>query len=280
MMVSSSVVLSVHDLSVHAYGVPLLSHINLHVNSGDVLAILGPNGAGKTSLINAIANPEWMTELRSNSHRVAISGSVEFTGSPLLQKQSGERARQVALLPQLSALNFPFTVSEVVELGRLPHSTGIDIDRYIIEEALVLLDILHLKHRLYTQLSGGEKQRVQLARVMTQLWRKDDALQRLLILDEPTSSLDLGHQQQLMRVIRQFADQGVAIIMVAHDVNLVSQHADQLLALCCGEVVAQGKPENIITQSLMQQLYQVNTTILAHPHTQKPVVVFEGSAVD
>jgi iron complex transport system ATP-binding protein len=264
-------VLSIHNFSIRAWGVTLLNQLDLQLESGELLAIIGPNGAGKTSLINAIVN--------AGHRNQTTSGELMVCGRSYKAWLPSERAKQLALLPQLSTLNFPFTVEEVTQLGRIPHQTGKQVDNEIIEEALAALDILHLKQRLYTQLSGGEKQRVQLALVMTQIWRAEDAgshgssNNRLLLLDEPTSSLDLGHQQQLMKVIRRFVDQGVAIVMVAHDVNLVANHADKLLALCCGEVFAQGPPESVITSELMKKLYQVDVSVIPHPISQKPMVV-------
>jgi iron complex transport system ATP-binding protein len=260
-------VLSIDNVSVLAWGARLLNEVSLCVNSGELLAIIGPNGAGKTTLMNTLVN--------EGHKQQVVSGNITVCSHKYNEWSALERARHVALLPQLSSLNFPYTVYEVIQLGRFPHSTGKSIDQLIIRDALKALDISHLKDRLYTQLSGGEKQRVQLARVMVQVWRADDAESRLLLLDEPTSSLDLGHQQQLMHVIRAFADQGVGIIMVAHDINLVSQYADQLLALCCGEVVAQGAPQDVITPHLMNKLYQVDVDVVPHPVNAKPVVLFQ-----
>jgi iron complex transport system ATP-binding protein len=273
-------VLRVRDVSVNAWGAQLLSHISVEVAAGEILAIIGPNGAGKTSLINTIVDvhPFSQTHRQLSGEIIACGYSAQSRTENHTENQtenhSKHRARHIALLPQLSALSFPFTVEEVVRLSRTPHNTGVLIDRVIIQDALNALDILHLKQRLYTQLSGGEKQRVQLARVMAQIWRSEDAPQRLLLLDEPTSSLDLGHQQQLMAAIRTFANEGVATVMVVHDVNLATRHADKVLALLCGEAIAQGKPEEIITPALIKQLYQVEVDIVRHPKTGKPIISY------
>ena len=258
-------VLDLDNLSVTVWGFDLLKNISLKLNTGEVMAIIGPNGAGKTSLINTLVN---------NGHSQQVnSGEVMLCGRAYNQWEAKQRAKHVALLPQLNSLAFPFVVEEVIGLGRIPHDTGCEVDTLIVDESLRALDILHLKNRLYTQLSGGEKQRIQLARVMVQVWRAEDAGERLLLLDEPTSSLDLGHQQQLMEVIRKFADQGVAILMVVHDINLVSTYADKVLALCCGEVFAQGEPKTVINSELMKQLYTVDVDIIKHPKTHQPLVM-------
>jgi len=134
---------------------------------------------------------------------------------------------------------------------------------------------LHLKERPYTRLSGGEKQRVQLARVFAQIWDEGDAPNgtRLLVLDEPTAALDLGHQKQLMRAIRTFADQGVAVLMILHNLNLAAQYADKLLALLDSQVVAYGDPDSVITEDNISRLFETDVEIMAHPRTDKPVVI-------
>jgi iron complex transport system ATP-binding protein len=260
--------LRVSSLSVATEGVSLVNNVTFELSQGEILAVIGSNGAGKTTLIETLVG-----ENKTEHSDYKISGDITFCDQTMNKWKSTQKARHIAYLPQLSALSFPFTVEEVIHLGRIPHSTGVRVDREIIQEALGLLDITHLKTRFYTQLSGGEKQRVQLARVMSQIWREQDASERILILDEPTSSLDLGHQQQLMSVISAFAKQGVAVIIVAHDVNLVTQYADQILGLYRGEVVARGTPERVITPATMKALYQVDINVLAHPRTQKPIIV-------
>lgn len=260
-------VLVFDTVSINAWGVHLIHKVSFSVNKGEILAIIGPNGAGKTSLMNTVVN--------AGHKNQSLSGNITVCGQAHSAWLPEARARHVALLPQSSLLNFPYTVNEVIQLGRMPHATGQLIDNVIINNALHSLDIAHLKERLYTQLSGGEKQRVQLARVMVQIWRAEDADERLLLLDEPSASLDLGHQQQLMTIIREFANQGVAVVMVAHDINWVSQHADQLLALCCGEAIAQGRPDEVVNSQLMKTLYQVDVDVLPNPVNNKPLVIFK-----
>jgi len=274
-------ILTVDNVSVKAWGAQLLNNISFHVEKGEIISIIGPNGAGKTTLMNALldagmntSNPNGQYQLTGDialcGHRVS-NNTVSGKSSTWKAK---DRARHVALLPQLSLLNFPYTVHEVVELSRIPHSTGMKVDQEIIHAALDALDITHLKQRFYTQLSGGEKQRVQLARVMAQIWRSEDAAQRLLLLDEPTSSLDLGHQQQLMNGVRMFANEGVAVVIVVHDVNLVAHYSDRVLALSCGEMVAEGVPKETITPELMQALYGVDVDVIAHPVNGQPVITY------
>lgn len=263
-MNSTAPVLSVNDASVEAWGARLLDRVSLSIAAGEITAVIGPNGAGKTTLLRAI------------NHDIALSsGSIAIEGRQASEWALQQRAKSVAVLPQASLLNFPFTVEEVVALARTPHSTGVTIDRRIVGDALRLMDIAHLSNRQYPRLSGGEKQRVQLARVMAQIWRAEDAVSqgRLLLLDEPTTALDLGHQQQLMEAVRRFANEGVAVLMVSHDFSLCSHYADRLLALCCGERIAYGSAADVITPQVIKQLFNIEPEIILHPSTQKPVVL-------
>ena len=238
----------------------LVDCVNLEIRAGEVLGIIGPNGAGKSSLLKAIAG-----DLRYEGDMI----SAELRADPV------SRARQVAMLPQLSLLNFPYRVYEVVELGRIPHRSGKERDHQIVNQALALMDIHFLKQRLYTELSGGEKQRVQLARVLAQIWDAGDAPNRahLLLLDEPTTALDLGHQQILMNAINNFAAQGVAVVMVVHDINIAARYADRLLALLCSTPVAAGSVDEVVTADIMQRLFSTPVQVLRHPDGTHPIVI-------
>lgn len=258
-------ILTAENLCVYIDNICLLNNISVKVEQGELLSIIGPNGAGKTTLINAL-----MGDIQK-AYRV--EGSVLFCGHDIKQLPLAKRATQIACLPQINVLNFPFNVKEVVGLARTPHSSGKKIDAIIINEALKALDIFHLKNRLYTQLSGGEKQRVQLARVMAQIWREEDNDKRLLFLDEPTASLDLGHQQQLMKIIRDFANQGVAIVMIVHDINVAINYSDKLVALSESELAASGSPEKIVTKQLLKALYNLDVEITTHPISSKPMII-------
>jgi len=253
-------VLELRELSVSLDGVERLQQVSFALASGEVAAVIGPNGAGKTTLLRVAAG-----ELEATSGRVVLAGRPRWS----LQ----ERARQLAVLPQASSLNFPFTVAEVVALGRSPHSTGQKVDDAIVTAALEAADMAHLRHRLYTHLSGGERQRTQLARVMAQIWRAEDADSRLLLLDEPTASLDLGHQQQLMQKVRDFAAQGVAVLMVLHDLNLALGFATRLLALYQGKLVADGPATEVLSADLLQRLFGAHAELIHHPHTGRPLVL-------
>ena len=251
--------LSIKHLSVAVKNHTLLDNINVELAAGQVMSIIGPNGAGKSTLLAAIAGD------------IAYSGDISLKG---ISNKNPERARQMAVLPQLSVLSFPFTVSEVVGLARIPHATGKQKDAAIVQAALELVDIGFLAHRLYTELSGGEKQRVQLARVFAQIWQHQcaDNAPRLLLLDEPTTALDLGHQQLLMQAIRQQTANGLTVIMVLHDLNLAARYSDKLLAVLCSQQVAFGCPDSVISADNIKRLFDINATILPHPEDGVPIV--------
>ncbi|MDG0968855.1 MAG: ATP-binding cassette domain-containing protein, partial [Porticoccaceae bacterium] len=171
------------NISLYLSGFNILRNINLSISAGKVTAIVGPNGAGKSTLIKVLSGDILPTR-----------GDVLLNDKKLDQWPSEQRAKIMSVLPQHSSLDFPFTASEVVSLGRIPHQTGIQKDSEIVREALHLVDASYLKSRFFTQMSGGEKQRVQLARVLAQIWEKEVYGEQFLVLDEPTASLDLSHQ--------------------------------------------------------------------------------------
>lgn len=255
--------LKLQNITVNIGKSTLIESVSVSVNRGEVLSIIGPNGSGKTTLMRAIS-----CEIDT------VSGSISIDDQPLWKLNPRRRACQLAALQQFSSLSFPFTVEEVVELSRIPHSSGKHCDRQIVQNALQAMDILYLQKHLYTRLSGGEKQRVQLARVMAQIWREEDAFgTRLLLLDEPTSALDLGHQRQLMQVIRHFANRGVAIVMAVHDLNLASCCADYVLALSGGRTIAYGRPKDVIKAEVVKQLYGIDVEVVNHSNNGWPVVL-------
>lgn len=254
--------LQVESLSIALGKCPLLRDITVSVADGEMLALIGPNGAGKSSLMHAMIG----------DHR-PVSGRIGFDGRPLDTLPDRERACRIALLPQFSALGFPFTVRDVVMLGRGPHSAGRRADVDIVDAVLAATDIEHLQQRLYTHLSGGEKQRVQLARVMAQIWREADAGSRLLLLDEPVAALDLGHQQLIMTQVAALARSGVAVVLVLHDISLAARHVDRMLALRDGRTVAQGTPAEVVTEDTVRRLFDTRARVIAHPDTGTPVVL-------
>ena len=249
--------LAVRDL----YVPDRLHGVDLAVAAGQRLGVIGANGAGKSTLLGAITGD------------VAARGDVRFADRRLADLGRIERARRVACLAQQQSLAFPFTAREVVALARSPHATGRAVDTAIVAEAAAAMDITHLLARAYTRLSGGERQRVQLARVLAQIWRAEDAGASLLLLDEPVAALDIGHQSQVMATLARLAADGVAVVFVMHDVSLAAAHADRLIALRAGQVVASGTPAEVVTEAVMADVFAARTRVVAHPDTGHPVVL-------
>lgn len=268
----STKVLSVSQLEVSITGVKRLVDINFSVAAGEVLSIVGANGAGKTTLLNAITGDAWL-----DAGGIMFAGQHEPLRSPQINGHTAKNlAKQIAVLPQFSLLNFPFTVEEVIALGRSPHSSGVRVDNEIVLAVGKLMDIEALFGRSYTHLSGGEKQRVQIARVMAQIWPYDEprsSMPRLLLLDEPMTALDLGHQQQVLKAVREFARRGVAVIMVMHDINLAARYADTMLALSSAKILAYGQPEDVVQPQFMNPLFNIESEVIKHKESGCPVLL-------
>lgn len=253
------------DLRVEIGGACLLEDVSLEVRAGEVLAVVGANGAGKSTLLKTICGA-----LKRRRGCVTVNGRA-------LEDWSHEAlARVRAVLPQDSTLNFPFTVLEVALMGRTPHTRGRETarDYEIARRALEATDAVHLAARLYTSLSGGERQRVQLARVLAQVWDAPPSGERFLLLDEPTSSLDLAHQRSTLSIARRFAREGAGTLVVLHDLNLTAQYADRVIVLKNGRVLATGTPSEVLTADTIAAAYGVPVMVLPHPQSPAcPLVV-------
>lgn len=253
--------LSLSNVGLTAWSRQLLEDISIDVGAGEILAILGPNGAGKSSLLKVMSGEMPLS-----------SGRCEFLGTAIHEWPLATLAKQLAILPQHSLLSFPFTVEEVVMLGRSPHNTGRQLDKEITEQALLSIDCLEFRDRIYTQLSGGEKQRVQLARVLCQTWPDGESAQCLL-LDEPTAALDLSHRAKVMHALRQLCAKGSTIVCVLHDFNLAAQYAQQLVLLDGGRTKAIGTPSEVLTTDNIKDVFGVDVHVQRHPDTGLPVII-------
>lgn len=231
-----------HELSLQFGSRPILQDISLELHPGRVTALIGPNGAGKSSLLRLLTG-EWTPS----------SGTVALDGRSLQTYPARILARRRACLPQESSLDFAFTVEEVVLLGRSPHSASGQEpqDHEIAATALQMVDLEAFRDRLYTQLSGGEKKRVQLARVLAQILTANAREPAYLFLDEPMNSLDLAHQMQCLRLIRERATQHTGVCMVLHDLNQAIQVADEILLLAGGRLVEKGPPARLVQSAAL-----------------------------
>lgn len=245
----------------------LLDDVSVTVVPGEILAIVGPNGAGKSTLRRILTGDMEPTQ-----------GEVRMGDRRLAEWSARERARVRAVLPQDSTLNFPFVVSEVVLMGRTPHLNGSESkrDHQIAAEALRAVEAEHLRARLYPTLSGGERQRIQLARVLAQIWDPPPEGSRYLLLDEPTANLDLAHQHVTLKVVRRFAGEGVGAMVILHDLNLAAQYADHIVMLKEARVTASGPPAEVLTQTMIEQTFELPVTIIPHPRSDQVVVIPTG----
>ncbi|MGF7162083.1 iron complex transport system ATP-binding protein [Rhodoligotrophos appendicifer] len=242
----------------------ILSSVSVQVMPGELTIVLGPNGAGKSTLLAALVGD-----------LLPVSGSITFDGRPLHDFRKGELALRRAVLPQKSHLAFPFTVREVVELGLVAIGTGRGRSHAeVVREALARVGLSDYAARYYQQLSGGEQQRVHIARICCQLAaaRSLDATP-YLFLDEPVSNLDLRHQLETLDIARDFADQGGGAFAILHDVNLASLYADRLVIIDKGRVAASGAPAETLTTEIISRVFNVPVEVNRMPRGERPFLL-------
>lgn len=247
-------------LHVRLSGKEILHGLDFEARSGELTAIIGPNGSGKTTLMRALSND------------IAWTGEILINGAELKRLPAAELAARRAVLPQMSVLSFPFTVHEVVELGLRAGVAGAEVarGRNLVGEALEKVDLNGFGGRIYQELSGGEQQRVQLARVLCQIWAQaDDGEPKWLLLDEPVSSLDIRHQLAIMDAAREHAGKG-GVIAVMHDLNLTAMYADRVYVLDGGRVVASGSPRQVLTAQTLSEVFGCALKVDAVPGDDVP----------
>lgn len=253
--------LALSDITVRIEEAVLLDGVSLDVHPGEVVAVVGPNGAGKTTLLN-VAVGEWTPS----------AGTVSFEGQPLHTYDREHLAQRRAVLPQKSNLTFNFTAFEVARLGRTPHHAGATEDDKAAWRGLSRAGVDHLATRKYPTLSGGEQQRVHLARTLTQLDVPEHPTQYLL-LDEPTAALDIAHQHSVLRMAKSMAEEGAGVLVILHDLNLAAQYADRLAVLRKGRLLAEGPPADILDADLVHAAFDVAVMVVPHPCLSCPLVV-------
>jgi len=259
--------LSTDHASFEVKGATLLQNASLHCQPGQLTVLLGPNGAGKTTLLRLLAG------LYASSR-----GQVLLDGHPLHTLQPAALARVRAVLSQEIHLPFALSVEEVVLMGRYPHfgRSATAHDHRIAQQALADLGMAAFAQRDYATLSGGEAQKVQMARVLAQIWEAPAAGSRVLLLDEPVSSLDVPYQHQLLQRARQLAREQAIVVTILHDINLALAYADQLVLLKNGRICYALERPDALTEAMLQDVFEVDLRIISNPLTQKPLVVYAG----
>lgn len=262
--------LSARNVSYRIGQKAILRDVSCSLASGQLTALVGPNGAGKSTLFRMFSD-----ELTPDS------GYIALENRKLSDWPSRELAQRRAALPQENRLTFPFKVIEVVTLGRLPHSPGGESreDLEIARQTLQHVGMDGYEGRLFTTLSGGEKQRVQLARVLAQIWRPNGSgPSRILLLDEPTSNLDPAHQRETLQIARRLARRGAAVLAILHDLNLALAFADRLWAIQDGRLIADGPAVETLTPALAKQLFHIDCQTVQLPSQPRPQLVQLASA--
>lgn len=231
---------------------PVLPGLDFTARPGRLTAIVGPNGSGKTTLLRALTG------------ELPHGGTVRLNGRDIARMKPWQLAAIRGVLPQATTLAFPFTVIEVVRLGLAAGTAGADPSLPL--RALARVDLAGFAGRFYNDLSGGEQQRVQLARVLTQVWEPVAAGEpRWLLLDEPVSSLDIGHQLTVMELARDYARAGGGVIAVMHDLNLTAMYADRIVLMHRGRIAAQGSPAEVLTDATLSAAYGCRLRVSTPP---------------
>lgn len=238
----------------------IIKGVDFIAKAGQVTAIVGPNGSGKTTLLRAMIG------------EIPSEGNVLLNGRSIVDIPPPELAAMRGVLPQSTPLAFPFSVAEIVHLGLTSGTSGGKAQ--IIAEALASVGLTSYAPRLYQELSGGEQQRVQLARVLAQVWDPVyKGAPRWLFLDEPVASLDIGHQLQIMDIAQHYAARGGGVIAVMHDLNLTAAYADQITLMSNGSVLANGPPGSVLQDSILTSAYGCKIQVNTPPRTDMPFIL-------
>ncbi len=246
----------------------ILKNVDVQFLPNEFNVILGPNGSGKSTFLKICS-----AEINN------YSGYVFYNDKNIATQKKETLAIYRAVMSQQPELSFPLTVDEVLMMGRYPHFNFIptknDVD--ICSEVMERMSLTSFANRNYLTLSGGEKQRVQFARVLTQVWEVPATGNRFLFLDEPLNNLDIKYQQEFLQIAKTFTTKNTVLIAILHDINVAIQFADKLFFLKEGELVARGEPTEIINAGLIKNIFGVNTRVIENTSTGKPLIIYEES---
>jgi len=252
-----------NNISLRIRGKNILNNVNLTLQPREFTAVVGPNGAGKSTLLKALAHEH-------SNYR----GDVSINGKLITDYSAKELSKVRAVLPQQSNVQFAFTTFQIVLMGRHAHNSANKINQSIAEEVMHLTSTFPLRDRNYLTLSGGEKQRVQLARILAQVW-EEAVHPRYILLDEPTSSLDIAQQQNIFSLAKAVCHRNVGVLAIVHDLNMAVQFADQLYFLKDGQIVANGEAEKVFTKSNIEETFCCRVNIYHDPCNNCPFIIPE-----
>ena len=238
----------------------IVHDVSFEIARGDFLGIIGPNGSGKSTLLRLLTQVLPLER-----------GDVELNGEKISRMSVRQLAKKVAFVPQDTFIHFPFSVEEIVLMGRIPHLKRLQFetqkDFLIVENAMTLTDVLPLRRKEIDELSAGERQRVIIAKALTQE-------PVLLFLDEPTSHLDIGHQVQVLDLLKRLnREKKLTVVIVLHDLNLASEYCDRILLLNEGKVFKEGSPEEVLTYANIEAVYKTVVVVNKNPISSKPCVL-------
>lgn len=246
-----------NEISASISGKTIIEHISLQVEKGQFVGVIGPNGSGKSTLLKSM--------YRLNK---PDCGLITLDDENIYALSAKQTAKKLAVVSQETAHTFEFSVKEIVAMGRAPHKKMMELhsrqDEAIVHEALEKVGLAGYEERLISTLSGGEKQRTVVARALAQ--QAD-----YLVLDEPTNHLDIHYQLQLMDLVKSL---GTTVIAALHDLNIASVYCDYLYVLKKGKIAAHGTPDEVLTEQLLEDIFDVKTNIIRHPLTDKPHITF------
>lgn len=249
--------IDIRDVSISVPKKRIVELANLHVNEGELVGLIGPNGSGKSTLLKSVYRT-----MRPDC------GVIDIGGDPLNSLSLKESAKRAAVVTQHNYYNFDFKVEDIVAMGRTPHKGPMEMDneedRRIVRESLDKVNMLDMKNRVFSSLSGGEQQRIILARALAQQTP-------CLILDEPTNHLDIMYQLEVLDIVRRLK---ATTLCALHDMNLAAMYCDRVYLLSDGRIISEGTPEEVITEEMIYEFYNVKASVSIHPVTGKLNVVY------
>ncbi len=243
----------------------LIDDVSLTLAPGEFTMVLGPNGAGKSTLLKLLTGTETPQQ-----------GQVWYGDQPLNAIPLATLAKQKAVLSQLLSLPFDLSVTDVVMMGRYPYFnlTPTHQDKQIVDDCLEAVGMMAFKTRAFASLSGGEKQKVHLARVLTQLYRQaNDQSTKYLFLDEPISALDIHYQHQILGLVRGLASQNMIVFVIVHDINLALQYAQTVILMHESRIYGMGRPEDVLTETAIETVFKLRPYFMTHPETGRRVMI-------